>query len=315
MRSGWIVAHGDCDGVCSAAIALAVNPEAKVFFSHPAGLANDLVGIDRGDVLVCDIAISKQSSNELKRELRRLAESNRVTYVDHHPIPEGFVAGLDGVSFFCGKDDTSSSELIWKLFEHILPAEMSRVAVYGAIADYSDDTQTVKRLLECWDKRELFLESGLLIEAFSGSRRRDYEFKRRVVQLLSKNQLPSSDEEVLEIAIRERLIDEEKRKLIAEKTKIIGKVAYVLDFDWSLGKAATYARAYGGTLIGIAGERRGESIDLSVRSVGDLDLGKITEAIALELGGTGGGHRRAAGARIPRGYFEEFIKTFSLAVD
>jgi RecJ-like exonuclease len=311
MAIRWIVAHGDCDGICSAAISLAVNPEAEVFFSHPAGLARDLADIERGDLILCDIAVSRGQSEELKRELRRLADSWEVTYVDHHPIPRGFVEDLRGVRFVVGEEETSSSELTWRLFEHLLPVDMSRVAIYGAIADYSDDTPTVRKLLESWDKRELFLESGLLVEALEGRRKRDYEFKRRVVQLLSRNLLPSSEEDIFETAVKERAVDEEKRKLVAERTRTLGGVAYVLDPGWALGKAATYARVFGGALLGVAGETRDKTIDLSVRGICEIDLGEVVEAVALELGGSGGGHRRAAGARIPVGSFEEFIGRLS----
>lgn len=311
MALEWIIAHGDCDGICSAAISLFVNPEAKVFFSHPAGLLRDLANVREGDVLICDIAISRNYAKELGRELSRLAKSRKVIYIDHHPLPDVYTETIEGVKFIIGNDETSSSELVWGLFEKSLPLEMSRVMIYGAIADYSDGTPLVKKLLELWDKRELFLESGILIEALGGIRKRDYDFKRHVVQLLSKNLLPSSDDDILKTAIKERRIDEVKRKLVCTQTKVSGSVSHVLDIGWSLGKAATYARVCGGTPIGVAGETRDEVIDVSVRGLGNVDVGRLAEGVALELGGSGGGHRNAAGARIPAGTFESFVVKIS----
>ena len=38
----WIFTHGDVDGLCAGAIALAAYPDANVFFTHPYGLEGDL---------------------------------------------------------------------------------------------------------------------------------------------------------------------------------------------------------------------------------------------------------------------------------
>lgn len=48
---------------------------------------------------------------------------------------------------------------------------------------------------------------------------------------------------------------------------------------------------------------------MSLRTVReDLDLGAIVAEIAESLGGAGGGHRKAAGARIPIGGFPSFVR-------
>jgi RecJ-like exonuclease len=56
--STLILTHGDCDGLCSGAIALAAHRGAKVVFTNPIGLPDDLKGSEDYDrVIVCDVAI------------------------------------------------------------------------------------------------------------------------------------------------------------------------------------------------------------------------------------------------------------------
>ncbi|MGQ9513856.1 MAG: DHHA1 domain-containing protein [Thermoproteota archaeon] len=310
MNFKWIISHGDCDGICSSALALAYSPDASIFFSHPAGLANDLRHVEEGDVLICDIALTRDF-DQLVPQLKRLSELNSLYYVDHHRLPDGIRDVIKDVKFVIGGEESSSSELVWNLLCDRLPVELSRVMIYGAISDYSDGTVTVKRALNSWDKREIYLESGILVEGLEGRRKRDYEFKRKVVQLLSKNLTPSSCEELVDVAIKERIFDEEMREAVFNRTKVEGKVAYVLDVGWSLGKAATYARVCGNTLVGVAGESRKDFLDISIRSSELVDAGKLAEIVSSNLGGSGGGHARAAGARIPKGSFDRFVHELS----
>ena len=53
-----VFTHGDGDGLCAGAVALAAHPEAHVFFTHAFGLTEDLKQADNhGTVIVCDIAL------------------------------------------------------------------------------------------------------------------------------------------------------------------------------------------------------------------------------------------------------------------
>jgi single-stranded DNA-specific DHH superfamily exonuclease len=61
-------------------------------------------------------------------------------------------------------------------------------------------------------------------------------------------------------------------------------------------------------VVGVAAEESGGNMDLSIRSVGLEDLHRITSEVAEKLGGIGGGHANATGARIPRGKLLEFIE-------
>ncbi|MCC6013843.1 MAG: DHHA1 domain-containing protein [Candidatus Verstraetearchaeota archaeon] len=302
----WILAHADCDGICSCAIAFSIFKNANIFFSHPVGLASDLKQVD-GDLLVLDIALSSRELDSILKELKRIHENGyKIIYIDHHPLPKNFNSNL-----FYGELihslSSSTSELTFMKFKNYLSMEMGRIAIYGAIGDYLDNTPGIEKLLEYWDKRTLYFESGLLIEAIE-SMGRDYNMKRELVKYLSENKLPSDNDEIVKMAIKEASKEEEMRKIIEKEVKTIGKIAYLLDIKWSLGKSAIYARAITNSIVGIGAETRKNFIDMSLRTPFDhIRLNEIVMEIAEKLGGSGGGHRKAVGARIPKEYFYEFL--------
>ncbi|MDH5806938.1 MAG: DHHA1 domain-containing protein [Candidatus Methanomethylicaceae archaeon] len=300
----WILTHGDCDGICSAAIALSIFRNAKIFFTHPVGLHEDLKHVD-GDVLILDIAISSKKIDEILKEFKRIYENgHKIIYIDHHPIPNNFIMNYGELIHSL---TSCTSELTYIKFENFLDQDISRVAIYGAIGDYLDETYNIKRLLRLWDKRHLYLESGILIAAIE-SIGRNYDLKREIVKYLSEKNLPSKNSELVNRALEEAKKEEEMRKIIKERLKIIEKVAYVIDLNWSLGKTAIYARAMANAIVGIGAESRKDFIDMSLRTPFEyIELNKIAMEVAEKLGGSGGGHPKAAGARVPKEKFFEFI--------
>lgn len=309
----WIVTHGDTDGICAGAIALSAHKNRKVFFSHPSGLAEDLRQVD-GDVIICDIALSSANVEEVMSELGRInSGGNKVVYIDHHPLPEGFKPD----SFpgqLVNSTKSCASELTYTHLTGLVPSDMSRVAIYGAIGDYLDRTYEIERMLTNWEKRSLYLESGILIQAIDGSGR-DYESKRRMVSFLASNRTPSSDEEIVGRAIAEAIAEEEMRNRIKEVVKVVGRVAYVLDLQWSMGKSAVYARAYGNALVGVGAETRKGRVEMSLRTTSDqINLNELLQKLAPKYKGSGGGHSKAAGARVPEEDFSAFLKDLDASI-
>jgi RecJ-like exonuclease len=293
--------------VCSASLAFSVKKGARIFFTSPAGLLPDLKQFNEENLIITDIALTSSHKEEIISEFKRISSKGEVTYFDHHPLPPGLSAEDIPATLVRNNDESCASELVYNYFKSELDPELSRVMIYGAIGDYSDNTQVVKEVLKGWDKRELYLEAGILIKVLEGTRKRDYEFKRNIVFYLSQNKLPSLNEEFVKIAVQESKIDEQMRLIVKEKSKVLGNVAYVEDIPWSLGKAATYARAYNRTLVGVAAELRKEYVDMSIRSINLENLHEVVSRVAGSFNGTGGGHKNAAGARIPKECFIQFI--------
>ena len=303
----WIFTHSDCDGICAGAIALAANPDARVFFTHPYGLLEDLENVREGDgVIICDIALSEDKLQAILEKFSLINESGGLTYIDHHPLPEGLLEkDIPGKAVH--KMGSSASELTYMFFHDKIGPLLNRVAIYGAIADYLDDTPVINNLLRGWDKRRIYFESGILVQGLEG-KKREHDFKRTLVFHLAENIPPSAHPHLLESAIKNTRREEEVIRSLKDRVHVEGSVAYVLDISFSLGKTAIYARALTNALVGLAGERRKGMIDMSLRTCYEnIDLNRILRRIAPSLGGSGGGHPQAAGARIPEEKFNEFL--------
>jgi RecJ-like exonuclease len=189
-----------------------------------------------------------------------------------------------------------------------LSRDVRRVAIYGAIGDYADDSNTVKMWCEDWDKRTLFFEAGALIQAiiYSG---REFEFKRELIEHLAKDKLPSSHPDILDFARKCSDLEERLRLRIRKEVKSLQNIAYVIDPRGYKSKSAIYAAAYGHRKVGCSAEYRQtkHAYDISFRSRSPVDLNKILRDVAPRYEGSGGGLPEAAGARIPVRNFKAFL--------
>jgi len=310
-----IIAHGDTDGVTSASIAKAVYPEGEVFFSHPVGLYGDLKPFkDARRVIILDIALSEHVLKEVIELLEELACQAEVVYIDHHPPPLDLrVLEEKGVRVV-HDENACAAELAFRFYADKLSSDMSRVALYGAIGDYAINTPFVQETLKLWDIRSLYFEAGVLIQGLEYFRK-DYDIKRRVVGHLSLNRLPSDLPELLVASIIEARREEELRRKLPELIKTYGEIAYVINPPGSLGRSAFYARVYAKKKVGIAMEERKNLFIMSLRATEEsMDLNSILREITPKLGGSGGGHRLAAGARIPKERLNEFLELLSSSI-
>ncbi|AKB12704.1 RecJ-like exonuclease [Methanosarcina thermophila] len=303
-----VLTHGDSDGICSGAIAKTAYPDAYVYFTSPVNLLEKLRLIeDVRNLIICDIAIDERNCSELYTMLCRFAKKCNLYYIDHHPLPKSCIKE----SWFYHESEACSSELTYRLFEKRLNRDMRRVAIYGAIGDFCDNTEHVKSWIKDWDKRNLYFQAGTLTQAilYKG---KEYEFKRSLIEPLSKDIIPSNVPELLELA-REAAINEEKIRLfVKENVKTLRNCAYIVNSNNSISKAAIYAASYGRRNVGIAAEyrERKEAYDLSIRSRGEVDVNRILRSVAPKFGGSGGGHPLAAGARIPENSLYIFLRAF-----
>ncbi|HHV23882.1 MAG TPA: DHH family phosphoesterase [Methanosarcina sp.] len=303
-----ILTHGDSDGICSGAIAKTAYPDAYVYFTSPVSLLDKLRFIEDVETLIiCDIAIDERYCSELHSVLNKFAEKCDLYYIDHHPLPKNYVKE----DWFYHNTEVCSSELTYRVFENRLSRDMRRVAIYGAIGDFCDNTPHIKNWVRDWDKRSLYFQAGTLIQAII-HKGREYEFKRELLEPLSNDVIPSNIPGLLELA-REAAINEEKNRLfVKENVEVLENSAYIVNPNNSISKAAIYAASYGRREVGIAAEYRDRKgvYDLSIRSRGEIDINRVLRSVAPKFGGSGGGHPLAAGARIPEKFLNAFLRTF-----
>jgi RecJ-like exonuclease len=307
-----IVTHGDSDGICAGAIVLHANKGARVIFSNPIKLCMTLEKIPKDEeLIVCDIAINKSTSNDLVQMLKNF--SSHIIYIDHHPFPQDIQSKIKSNLTLIQSRTQCASELAYIFFEKTLSLDISRIAVFGAIGDYLDNTSKISSLLENWDKRTLYFQTGILVQALEDIGRNDV-LKTEILQKLSDNVPPSGIDSLLEHAIIAFRIEEEMRIVIMEDVKKVGTVGYILEPDGPLGKAAVYARAYANAVVGVAGEIKQGLVEMSLRTASRIDLDLILNKIAPLFGGVGGGHAMAAGAQIPYNKFNEFLQALDSEV-
>lgn len=303
-----IITHGDCDGICSGAIVLSVYPDSKVTFSNPVRLNESLKAVGRDEmVIVCDIAINEVLFQRAGNPFR---DFKHLMYIDHHPLSESVRSQLASQLDIVHSIEASSSELAFYKFKGSIDPEMGRVAIYGAIGDYLDNTRGVQDLIEDWDKRTLYFQTGVLIQALEMIGKNDAK-KLEILRALSKNILPSEIDSLTQLAVEASRKEEEMRAYVKDKVLKAGEVGYVLDPGGPLGKAAIYAKAYAGTAVGLAGEIRHGKVEMSLRTSSSIDLNSILSEVAPSFEGVGGGHAKAAGAEVPYERFQDFLKALS----
>ncbi len=310
--SSIIFTHGDCDGICSGAIAKSTFHDSIIFFTSPVSLLGELNSLtERYDnIVICDIAIDEKTYPQLKIRLNELANVSNVIYVDHHPLPE---KGYNKSWFY--HDTCSTSEQAYRIFERKLSRDMRRVAIYGAIGDFSE-TPLVKKWERDWDIRTLYFYAGVLIQGITYAGR-DYDYKRRIVDALSEDIPPPQIEGLLEAAIIASRKEEDIRVQVRQKVVRLKNLAYVIDINGYMSKAAIYAASYGNALVGVSCEYRPHKhvYDLSVRlRNSDVNLNTLLRRVSLKHGGTGGGHPFAGGARIPKKELESFLYDLDAAL-
>jgi RecJ-like exonuclease len=312
-----IVVHGDTDGICSAAIAMNRYPGASVWFTHPVGLLEDLGRIKAERIIICDLAISEREKEELFEEFLKRSSSTDLVYIDHHPLPLNTIAGDIPASHVVRDITKSSSELTYSYFGQ---EDMKRVALFGAISDYyTDTTDFVKRVLDVLDKRTIYLEAGLLSQALGIQGKRDYDFKRKLVDALSKGVMPSSRPDIVRKAVAGTKREWETIEVVRNSVEIIDGIGIVRNVPrgFSPTKSAKLALGVTGLPLCISTRRKKRNIDFSARKLStfSLDLNITFRTIAPRFGGSGGGHPTAAGARIPKKHFEEFLDALKREVE
>ncbi len=315
----WIVTHGDGDGVTSGAIALAALKEAEIYFSHPAGLYEDLKEITKKSdniekIVICDIALCEKEIYNLLKLFEELSKNTEIIYIDHHPEP--LTIPLKELPIIVvHEENVCAAELTFKYFEEKVPWDLSRVALYGAICDYLTDTEFFRKTLNDWDQRMIFFEAGVLAQGLEGSRGQ-YDFKRHIVRHLSENRLPSSLSELLIKALIETLNEEEMRRELPKQIVTLNNIAYVVNPKGSVARAANYVRVISKKIVGIAAEEKKNYMVMSLRTAHPkIDLNSLLRKISVKYNGTGGGHRKAAGARVPKKVFEEFLKELDKEIE
>jgi len=309
-----ILTHSDCDGICAGAIALAKFPGASVFFTKPVSLYDDLNSQEADRIVIADIAITRRDIPDILKLFEQKAKESEILYFDHHPLPENAMKKLAELLAVYVNGEGSASEIMYRHFQNEIPEERVWLAIYGAIGDYEERTPFVEERLKNWDVRALYFEASTIFLGIKGREFEDYDAKRKIVQTLADGKNPSDVAGLVEAA--ERTVKDEFMlyELVKKGAKKSGDVGYVKDmYSFGFrGPSALFAATVTGSRIGLSVFMRKSNLDITMRSRDyALELNTIAEDAAEAVGGSGGGHRQAAGSRIPLDKFDDYLKAIN----
>lgn len=304
-----ILTHGDCDGICAGAIAQAKYPGADVFFTKPVSLFHDLTNVDADKIVITDIALTKRDAPMIADLFQ---EKGEILYFDHHVLPKTVKKSeiLKGTEVFIHDTDSSASELIYRHYMKDIPRERVWIAIYGAIGDYSDDTEFVKERMLNWDRRALFFEVSTIVLGTKNERFEGYNAKRRIVKTLANGGNPSDIPGLVQSAKNAVNREFDLYGIVKRKAKTFGKIAYIKDLPsfGFRGPSALFSATARDKPLGLYVHKRDRYVDITMRSRIKLKLNELAEDAAESVGGAGGGHSEAAGAKIPLGTFNKFLE-------
>ncbi|MDQ1279942.1 MAG: hypothetical protein QG670_1204 [Thermoproteota archaeon] len=300
----------DVDGCVSAALIKHVTKSHFLLASY--GNLNDCLRSIRtsySSVYVCDLGINETMIKEFER-IRQFAE---LIYIDHHPIDLAVLKAIQkiGVKVVHGRLDCAGV-LTYNLFERDFPRGAGLLAAYAAVSDRLENGPLAKKLLREYDRDFVLFETMMLTYAIEKA---SIDYKKKLVPKLSRLEYPHQIPDVMKLALEQAERVATMRRELPERSKRIGNLCYAEAQGDSLGTIANLLIEVCGAEIGVGydNNKQKQITDLSIRGAANLktDLGKKAAKLAKKFSGTGGGHRKSSGARIPTSKLLEFIRALN----
>lgn len=297
IRDKHIITRGNVDGIVSAAIFLRKFPEAKVTFVTSPNAGAKALSLDTAsdEVYLVDLA----PVPDLVEAARVRRSSQSLTLVDHHP---------SSLAIECEtlvQDGVSAANV---LFNHIHPGDdMRKLVAMADLVEYMPtlllDQEMRRHGRQKVDQESMVLDFAwrLIID--------DDRFRYTAAKQLAHGTWPSQID-----AVKRRYIQvvNEKRwpralAKVESCLKVRGPLGIMDEMDrnrtlYGFGTRALVEVAYRhGCNYAVMINPRGHYSSVSVRGMAldTIDLGRFVEDFTTENGVDGGGHPKAAGARIP----------------
>ncbi len=323
MPSVCISHKEDVDGICSAALVKAAFDISKIVLVDYANLISRLEKIaamlDNSEQLfICDLGLSKKNEQKFAELLQRIIVSTgaEVIYIDHHDINKETLQALKkaDVTLISTIEECTSIQVYTK-YKKKLPDHAAFFAAMGALTDYMENKPLASAIVSRFDRQFLMLESTALSYMIS-SNQHDDPFLIKMVETLAKMKYPHdikggfdmAEKFAKKVAIAVDSIQESVVKLdnLAYAPSAV-ELSSSMVVNFVLGSSSKPAAMVYKLKDDI------KSFVLSIRGSADckVHLGRLTNDIASELGGSGGGHDRACGAVIPKANLQKFIETLN----
>jgi single-stranded DNA-specific DHH superfamily exonuclease len=265
-------------------------------------------GIDR--FFLCDIGTDNAESGEFFEQMKALASRCQVTYIDHHLAGKKTLDKLRRAGVKVVHDEKECASILTYLtLKDELPQGAQLNALMGAVTDYMDDSPVASKMMEQADRQFVLLEASML--SYALGRKAGLEgYPESIARELSKLKKPHEIEGVPEAAVEQLEETVKLEKLVKAKGTRKGRLAYMVTTEYSTGIVAKLLIGAFGVPVGVSmKEKEGGWYEVSLRGTPEcrVHLGKMISKVVTPLGGSGGGHRKAAGCRIPIGMADRMI--------
>ena len=318
MKSFCISHRKDVDGLGSASLVVAATNAGFLLSDYDDIIANlSKVPPDTERFFLCDIGTDNADAGQFIGVMKGLAKRCKVTYIDHHLISQTTVDKLRRAGVKVVHDEKEcASILTYRTLQKELPQGAHMIALYGAVTDYMDDSPTASSLMEQADRQLVLLEASML--SFALGRKAGTEgFPETVVGELSKLKRPHEIDGVPALALEQLQENTALEAVVKDEGKLKGRMAYMVTEEYSTGNVAKLLIGAFGVPVGVAMKEKTEGwYEVSLRSTSEcrVHLGRLISKVSAQLGGSGGGHKKAAGCRVPVGMADRMIDAVTRAI-
>ena len=322
MPSFCISHKEDVDGICSAALIKAAFDISKVILVDYANLISRLEKVaamfDKIEQLfICDLGLSKKNEQRFAELLQRIVSTGaEVIYIDHHDISKDTLHTIKkaDVTLIRTIEECTSIQAYTK-YKKKLPGHAAFLAAMGALTDYMENKPLALPIVSRFDRQFLMLESTALSYMISSNQHND-PFLIKMVETLAKMKYPHDIKGGFDMA-------EKFAKKIGNAVESIQESVVKLDsiahapsaVELSSSMVVNFVLGSSGKPAAMVYKLKEDisSYVVSIRGSAEckVHLGRITNDIASELGGSGGGHDKACGAVIPKANLQKFIETLN----
>ena len=312
----------DVDGICSAALIKATFDISKVILVDYANLISRLEKVktmfDKIDQLfICDLGLSKKNEQRFTDLLQTMVSTGtQVIYIDHHDISKETLHALKkaDVTLIRTIEECTSMQVYAK-YRKKLPDNAAFFAAMGALTDYMENKPLASTIVSRFDRQFLMLESTALSYMISSSQHDD-PFLLKIVDTLAKMKYPHDLKGGFDMAEKYAKKVANAVESIKDSVVILDNLAYAPStVELSSSMVVNFVLGSSAKSAAIVYKLKDDvkSYVLSIRGSADckVHLGRLTNDIASDLGGSGGGHDRACGALIPKANLQKFIETLN----
>lgn len=312
-----IVFHRDADGLCSAVVArkalerAGLKPDIMVTRLEKTAELESVAKSKYNIVIFLDLALDHLGGKFWN-------EKQKVLIVDHHPFHKDLNSAnvVHFNSHFFSEGYLPASYLTYKIFSEIADInDIEWISVLGTIADYGyeDCRDLLDKYISVKEKGEMFETKYGKAAAMVNGASFFFGFEKMAEILSSASGADEFMENRKIVGYYEKFnkeIERLKKEFwnAAEKT---GKVYFAhieSRIERIQSSLLTQLSTENPEKVLVIYHKDGENIKLSGRAQTGYDLGEIFMKAAEFAGGSGGGHKPAAGAMIPASNIEKFKK-------